>query len=100
MNNATYLCPGGINTAIGCVPIEDTNALFSFLLRWGIGIAGGVAFLLIIYASIIIITSTGDPKRLQAGKELLGAALSGILLLIFSVFIMRIIGVNIIGLPF
>lgn len=100
MNNASVTCPGGINTAIGCVPIENTDSLFAFFLRWGIGIAGGVAFLLIINASIMIITSTGDPKRLQAGKELLGAALSGILLLIFSVFIMRIIGVNIIELPF
>jgi hypothetical protein len=47
----------------------------------------------------MISTSAGDPKKLQAGKELLTAAISGLLLLIFSVFILRIIGVEILNIP-
>lgn len=97
----SYICNGeGINTPIGCIPIGDTNDLFGFFLKWGIGIAGGVALLLIIIATIQIITSTGDPKRLQGGKELLTAAIAGILLLIFSVFLLRLIGVTILEIPF
>jgi hypothetical protein len=86
-----------LNTAIGCIPINDQAAFIGFILAWAIGIAGGIAFLLIIAAGFQIITSQGDPQRMQAGKELLTSAIAGLLLLIFSVFILRLIGVNILG---
>jgi hypothetical protein len=90
----------GIDTAIGCIPIGDTNALIGFILSWGIGIAGGIAFLLILIAGFQIMTSQGDPKRLQTGKELLTSAIAGVLLLIFSIFILRLIGFNILNIQF
>ena len=85
----------GINTAIGCVPIADQNALIGFFLKWGIGIGGGIAFLLILFAGFQIMTSRGDPNRLKAGQELMTSAIAGLLLLIFSVVILRIIGFDI-----
>jgi hypothetical protein len=95
------LCSDGvsINTAVGCIPVANTDAFIGFLLSWGIGIAGGMAFLLILFAGFQITTSGGDPKKLQAGKELLTSAIAGLLLLIFSVFILRLVGVDILGLP-
>lgn len=94
-----YLCDDeqgkGINTAIGCIPVEDPNDIAAFFLRWGLGIAGGIAILLIITASFIIMTASGDPKKTQGGKELLTAAISGLVLIIFSVFILQLIGVTI-----
>ena len=87
----------GINTAIGCIPLSNMTVFTGFLLKVGLGIGGGIAMLLIIYAGFIITTSSGDPKRLQGGKELLGAAIGGLMLLIFAVFILRLIGVNILG---
>lgn len=87
-----------IDSAIGCIPIQNAP-LYAFLIRWGVGIAGGVAFLLIIIASIIITTSTGDPKRLQAGRELLTSAVIGLIIIIFTVFILRLLGVNILNIP-
>lgn len=87
-----------IDTAIGCIPI-DIQDMVTFILKWAIGVASGVAFILIVIASFQIMTSQGDPKRLQAGKELLSSAIMGIILLIFSVFILRVIGVNILGIP-
>lgn len=89
----------GINTAIGCVPAlgKDSSALSNFLLNWAIGIGGGIAFLLILYSGFMIMTSSGDPQRLKAGQELLTAAISGVVMLIFAVFILRFIGVNILG---
>jgi hypothetical protein len=93
-------CANGINTAIGCVPITSlsgSGGFMSFVLGWGTGVAGGVAFLLMLFAGFQIMTSSGNPQKLQAGKELLGAAISGLLLLIFSAFILRLVGVDILG---
>jgi hypothetical protein len=89
----------GILTAIGCIPANDTNELTAFILRWALGIGGGIAFLLIIYSGFIITTSAGNPERVQAGKELLTAAIAGLMLIIFSVFLLDIIGVRIFRLP-
>lgn len=89
----------GIDTAIGCIPVSDTNALIGFILRWAMGIGGGIAFLLILVAGFLIITSQGDPQKVQAGKELLTSAIAGLLLIIFSVFILEIIGVDILDIP-
>jgi hypothetical protein len=84
-------------TAIGCISVASERSLIGYVLTWAIGIAGGIAFLLVVFAGFQIITSQGDPKRLQAGKELLTSAIVGLLLLILSVFVLRIIGVNILG---
>jgi hypothetical protein len=86
-----------IDTAIGCVPIGNQNALIGFFLKWGIGIGGGIAFLLIVVAGFQIMTSRGDPNRLKAGQELMTSAIAGILLLIFSLVILKIIGYDILG---
>lgn len=88
---------GSINTAIGCIPINNTDEFISFILRWAIGVGSGIAFLLIILAGFQIMTSSGNPDRLKAGQELMTSAIAGLILLIFSVFILRIIGVNILG---
>lgn len=89
----------GINTAIGCIPVSDSTIFTAFLLRWALGIGGGVALLLMSYAGIMISTSAGDPQKLQAGKELLTAAIAGLILLLFSVFVLELIGVRIFNLP-
>ncbi len=97
------MCPTGgsslgIKTAIGCVPTDPTTLIF-FLLKIGIGIAGGIAFLLILLGGFRILTSTGNPEKLNAGKELVGSAIAGLLLIIFSIFLLRTIGVDILGIP-
>lgn len=88
----------GIDTAIGCIPVENTNQFMGWILGWAVGIGGGIAFLLIIYASFMIMTSQGDPTRLKAGQELLTSAISGLIMLIFSIFILKFIGIDILGL--
>jgi hypothetical protein len=88
---------GYIDTAIGCIPFSNTNEFMGFVLKWAIGVGGGIAFILILVAGFQIITSSGNPERLKAGQELLTSALAGLILIIFSVFILRIIGVDILG---
>lgn len=88
-----------ISTAIGCISVLGSQEQFlGDLLRWGVGIGGGIAFLLIIYAGFMVMSSAGNPDRLKAGQELMTSAISGLLLLIFSVFILKFIGIDILGL--
>lgn len=87
-----------IDSAIGCIPISDTVSFSSWVFGWSIGVGGGIAFLLIIYASFLVMTSQGMPDRLKAGQELLTSAITGLVMLIFSVFILNFIGFDILGL--
>lgn len=87
-----------VDSAIGCIPIDNTNSFAGWFFGWSIGIGGGIAFLLIIYASFIIATSQGLPDRLKSGQELLTSAVSGLVMLIFSIFILRFIGFDILQL--
>jgi len=95
----------GFDTAIGCIPFinsagkAETNNIAKFFISWGLGIGGGIAFVLMVFAAFQIMTSSGDPHRLQAGKELLTSAIAGLLLLIFSVYILRIVGIDILKIP-
>jgi len=88
----------GAWTAIGCIP-TDPSVFIGKLLLIGIGIAGGIAFLLILFGGFQIMTSAGNPEQLNAGRELISSAIAGLLLIIFSVFILKVIGVNILGIP-
>jgi len=91
--------PGSINTAIGCIPTENLGDFAGFLLKWGVGIGGGIAFILIVLSGFMIMTASGNPEKLQAGKELMTSAIMGLIMLIFSVFLLKIIGVDILQLP-
>ena len=89
-----------LNTAIGCIPIfGGTSQFLGFFLKWGVGIGGGIAFILIIIASFMTMTSTGNPERLKAGQELLTSAIIGLIMIIFSVFILKVIGIDILNIP-
>lgn len=89
----------GIQTAVGCIPTENFDAFTQFILQWAIGVGGGIAFLFIIYSGFMILTSSGNPERLKAGQELLTSAVMGLILIIFSLFILRVIGFDILQIP-
>jgi len=96
----------GVNTALGCIPIgtgkegENAGKVFgAWLIGRAIVIAGGIAFILIIFAGIQIMTAAGDPGKLQAGRELLSSAIAGLLLIILSIFLLRLIGGEIFQIP-
>jgi len=89
---------GFINTAIGRVPTDPT-ALVNTIFRFALGIAGGVAFLLIVYGGFKLAFSGGNPENIQSGREVITSAIVGLLIVIFSTFILQLIGINILGLP-
>lgn len=90
-------CPGGTClTALGPIP-TNLKAFSEQILKIATGIAGGIAFILMVVGAIRILTSQGDPKNMAGGREMLVAALAGLLFLIFSVLILRFIGINLLG---
>lgn len=88
-----------ISTAIGCVPITTRESFAVFFLQWVVGLSGGIAFLFIIFSAIKIMTAQGDPQKLSDGRELLTAAVSGLILIVLSVFLLNLVGYNILRLP-
>jgi len=88
----------GTWTALGCIETDPTN-LLGAILRIGLGLAGGIAFLLILFGGLQIMTSAGNPEQLSAGRELISSAIIGLIIILFSIFLLQFIGVNIIGIP-
>lgn len=88
----------GIDTAIGCIPINTFQRISGFFISWGLGIGGGIAFLTLIVGAFLFITSNGNPEQLNQAKEILFSAVSAIFVLAFAVLIFRVIGMNVLGL--
>jgi len=103
--SSPQLCPvgtnpeGGIMTALGCIPTKDTTQFVGWILGSAIKIAGGIAFLLIIFGAIKVLTSSGNPEAVKAGQEMITSALMGLLFIIFSLFLLELIGVKILQIP-
>ncbi len=69
------------------------------VVNYSIGIGGIIAFILIIFGAFQIILSAGNPDRVKAGKEMITSAIAGLLLIIFAVFILKLIGADILKIP-
>lgn len=89
---------GSAWTAIGCIPATPSGFISKFLTL-GVSLGGGVSFLLILFSGFQMMTSTGNPEKLAAGRELMGASVSGLLLITLSLFLLKLIGFNILGIP-
>ena len=78
---------------LNCIPI-----VFSNILNWALAFAGVAALFLIILSGIKFITSGGDPKQVEGARKTLTYAIIGLLIILFSFFIINIIsyvtGVN------
>ena len=90
---------GKLPTAVGCLPAKDVNALMAALVIIALGVSGGISFLLMLFGAFKIITSSGDPKAVAAGSELITSALAGLLLIIFSLFLLKLVGADILQIP-
>lgn len=98
--NVEKSCPEpdqGVSTALGCIPIRVGPFVNNILTR-AISIGGGIAFLLMLYGAFILITSAGNPENTKKGKEIITSAVVGLLFIIFSVFLLKLIGVDILQL--
>lgn len=99
-HNSCVSCVNANNayTALGCITATGPG-LFTQFFSTGTGIAGVIAFIIILLGGFKILTSAGNPERLTEGKEMVWSAISGVLFILFSIFLLRIIGVDVLGLP-
>lgn len=96
-NKILYKCKF-IDTALGKIPTSFEgfiSALFGILLS----VSGGLALILIIISGYRIMASQGNPEKLKEAKESLTSAIIGLLFIIFSSFILKVIGVDILQIP-
>ncbi len=88
----------GIKTALGCIPAE-MGAFVQWLLPKFFSVAGGIAFLLMVYGFILMATSGGDAKKVEGARETVTSAITGLLFSIFALFLLRLVAVDILHIP-
>ncbi len=85
-------------TAIGSFG-TDPLGFISTLGTWLFRIATISTFALMIYAGILFQLSRGDKEKIGKAREIITAAITGLIFLILSVSILQIIGIDILKIP-
>lgn len=83
---------GGIYIFVGCVDPTPLGFITG-LIRITLGVVGGVALLQLIWVGILL--QSGQEKKIAAARKNLMATLTGVAVLVFSILILRILGVNV-----
>lgn len=89
----------GVWTALGCFHGNLSNFIIKDVFGKGIALGGIIALFCILYSSFLIQTSQGNPEKIKKAQELLTSCVMGLLVIIFSVLILKIIGVDILKIP-
>lgn len=89
----------GIWTGLGCLKVDLATFIQETVLGLGIGLAGITALLCIIYGAFLMQTSAGDAERVKSAQELITSCITGLIIIIFSVIILKVIGIDILRIP-
>ena len=93
------VCINGVcETAIGNIETSAEGFVKS-VMGLILSLVGGIAILLIIISGYRLMVSQGNPENVKNARDQLTAAIIGLLFVIFSLVILQVIGVNILGLP-
>mgnify|MGYP001608101270 FL=1 len=90
--------PGETSTDFGCIsndPLKFATSIYGI----GLGLIGVIGLLSIIYGAFLVLTSQGDPIKLQNGRSYIVYALIGMGLAVGGFAFYRIIATNVIKLP-
>ncbi len=85
-----------IDTALGCLPADTENFTLIFV-KYAVGLAGFSALIIMLIATITILTGGSNPEQVKKGKELFTSAIMGLLFIIFSAVILKIINQDLLG---
>jgi hypothetical protein len=98
--NACIACvKKGIWTGVGCVDISLPEFIQHKVFGYGLGLGGVLTMLGIIFSAFQIQISQGNPEKIKKAREMLTSFVIGLLVIIFSVFILRLIGVDLLRIP-
>ena len=89
----------GVWTGLGCIDKNLQGFVQNVILGYGLGFAGLASFLCVIYTGFQYSLSRGNSEKIKKAQELLTSCLIGLLFIIFSVLILRIIGVDLLRIP-
>lgn len=89
----------GIWTAVGCVEYSFGKFIQDVVFGFGLRFAMAITFFCIIYGALQLQLSRGDAARVKKAQELITSCISGLMLIIFSIFILRVIGVDLLRIP-
>lgn len=91
----------GVDTALGCISTkaDGTGGFFESIIRIAVGLGGGLALVLMLFGVFIVTTSAGIPDKLKEGSDIITSAIAGLIFILLSVFLLNLIGINILGLP-
>lgn len=85
-------------TMLGCLSTQPAE-FAGQITRVFFALVGGIAFLFLLYGAGIIATSQANPERLNYGKRVVYASLTGLFFVLFSTFIIRFIAVDLLKIP-
>ncbi len=99
--------PGRQYTFLGCLgrgtggfTEEGTSGgVIQSLLNIIFSLAGGIAFLYLLYGAFVITASQEEPERLNYGKRVVYGAIAGLIFTLGSVFIVKFIASGILKIP-
>ncbi len=89
----------GVWTALGCVEYTFGKFIQDVVFGFGLRFAMAITFFCIIYGALQLQLSRGDAARIKKAQELITSCISGLMLIIFSIFILRVIGVDLLRIP-
>jgi hypothetical protein len=95
---ATDEQPTHIYTAVGCIQTSN-EGLVRDLVRLLMGVSGTVALLSILGGAFMLSISQGDTNKVKQGRELIMAAVGGLVFMIFSIIILQFVGVSLLHIP-
>lgn len=110
-NTANYIPnppkKGHFYTGIGCFTTNLTDftdegaasALTRPLLNVLLSLAGGIAFLYLLYGAFLVVTSRGDPEQLSQGRRTIYGAIIGVVFAMSAVFLINLIANGILKIP-
>jgi hypothetical protein len=98
LGNSGEFADSRIYTAVGCLQTSN-EGLVRDLVRLLMGVSGTVALLSILGGAFMLSISQGDTNKVKQGRELIMAAVGGLVFMIFSIIILQFVGVSLLHIP-
>lgn len=83
----------GYYSGIGCIQFDLADFITKWVFGFGISLAGLIALFCIIIAAIQMQLSQGNADTITKSREMMTSCILGLLLIIFSVFLLNLVGI-------